>query len=356
MIAFTNIEYTIELTEALTELEDVMLMIPDKQSKRFEKVIKPNVNLYAFSYPRIRYPTNLIMIYNIIKKIDEFKPDVLHIQKGHPWFNYTLAFLVKRYCLVTTIHDVILLDRPSKRIPELTYTPPIKYAKKIIVHGKYLKNAMVHKYKRSSEDIHVLPRGVNSVYTRYIERSVEEERCTVMYFGRIWGYKGLRYLIEAEPLISKKVPNAKIVIAGAGEDFQKYRELMVNKERFIVYNEFISHKMVAKLFQKASLIVLPYTDGSQSGVIPQAYAFKKPVVTTNVGSLPENIEHGITGYVVPPRDSKKLAEAIIDLLVNDEKRKRMGENAYKKTKEELAWGNIALKTVEVYKRALSKNA
>jgi glycosyltransferase involved in cell wall biosynthesis len=183
---------------------------------------------------------------------------------------------------------------------------------------------------------------------------VEEELHTIMYFGRIWGYKGIRYLIEAEPMISEKIPDLKIIIAGTGEDFQKYRDMMVNKDRFIVHNEFISHKMVAELFQKAGLIVLPYTDGSQSGVIPQAYAFKKPVVVTDVGSLPEAVEHGKTGYIVPPKDPEKLADAIIDLLTDNEKRKRMGERANKKTQEELAWKNIASNTIEVYKKALSR--
>ncbi len=352
MIAFTNIEYTIELTEALSRLEDVMLMIPDPQAKRFKEVIDPELKLFPFYYPRIRTPKNLLTIYSIITKIREFRPDIIHIQKGHPWFNFSLP-LLKNYRLVTTIHDVILLDRPSKKIPAFTYKPPIMRANQLIVHGKKLKEAMIKRFGRTADVIHVLPRGVNSVYTRYVNSPVGEEHNSVMYFGRIWEYKGLRYLIEAEPMITEKFPEVKIIIAGTGEDFQKYREIMVNKERFIVYNEFISHKMVADLFQKASLIVLPYVDGSQSGVIPQAYAFRKPVVITDVGSLPENVSNGETGYVVPPKDSKKLAEAIIDLLTDDSKRRRMGENGYKKTKEELSWERIAPQTLEIYKKALS---
>jgi glycosyltransferase involved in cell wall biosynthesis len=149
------------------------------------------------------------------------------------------------------------------------------------------------------------------------------------------------------------VPDVKIVIAGAGEDIEKYEKMMVHKDKFILYNEYIPDNRVNELFQKACIVVLPYIDGSQSGVIPQAYAFRKPVVITDVGSLPENVEEGVTGYIVPPRDSKKLAEAIIDLLTDDEKRNKMGQNAYKKTQEELSWKNIAGKTVEVYKKALS---
>lgn len=352
MIGFPSVEYTIELTEALSEIEDVLLMLPKPQAIRFQEIVNANVNLYPFYYPRLRYPTNLIMIHKIIRKINEFKPDIIHIQRGHAWFNQALS-LLKNYCLVSTIHDVILLDRPSQRIPKFTFKPPIMRANKLIVHGKKLKEAMIRVFKRSPKDIHVLRRGVNSIYTRYIEHPYKDKGRTVMYFGRIWGYKGLKYLIQAEPIITRRVPDVKIVIAGVGEDFRKYEAMMVNRQNFVVHNKFIPHKMVAELFQKASLVALPYVNGSQSGVIPMAYAFKKPVVVTDVGSLPENVDHGITGFIVPPRNKEKLADAIIELLLKAKKREKMGENAYRKTQNELSWKNIARKTIEVYNEALS---
>lgn len=353
MIAFSNIEYTVELSEALSKFEEVILMIPGGDAERFAKVLDPSLILQPFYMPRMRYPSNIVMIWNIIKKINRFKPDIIHLQKGHPWFNFALYFL-KRYCLVTTIHDVVLLDWPSLRIPAFTYTPPIRTSTLLIVHGQSLKASMVREYHRLADDIHVFPRGVNSIYTRFNTQSVDEERHTIMYFGRIWEYKGIEYLIKAEPLISERVPDVKIVIAGTGEDFQKYRDMMVHPERFVVHNEYIPDKDVARLFKQCSVVVLPYIDGSQSGVIPQAYAFKKPVVVTDVGSLPENVDHNVTGYVVPPRDSVRLAEAISDLLMDDDKRRQMGENAYDKTKKELSWMNIAPLTVEAYKEALCK--
>ncbi|MDY6895332.1 MAG: glycosyltransferase, partial [Thermotogota bacterium] len=64
--------------------------------------------------------------------------------------------------------------------------------------------------------------------------------------------------------------------------------------------------------------------------------------------------HGKTGYVVPPKDSGALADAIIKLLQNDDLRKEMGENAYEKAKEELSWDSIAEKTIEVYKKVVRR--
>jgi glycosyltransferase involved in cell wall biosynthesis len=352
MIGFPGVEYTIELSEALAELEHVLLLLPKPHYQRFKDVIHKNLKVWPFYYPRMRYPTNLIMVSEVIKKINEFKPDIIHIQRGHPWLNFALP-LLKTFCIVTTIHDIVLIDWDSQKIPKFMYKPPIKRASQLIVHGHKLKEDMVRVHKRPPDDVHVMRRGVNSLYTRYIEQEIQDDGRTVLYFGRIWGYKGISYLIEAEPLISEKVPDVKIVIAGVGENFDKYRAMIINHDKFVIHNKFIPHEMVTKLFQEASLVVLPYVDGSQSGVIPMAYAFKKPVVTTDVGSLPENVDDGSTGYIVPSKDSAKLAEAIIDLLLNAEKRKEMGMNAYMKTQEELAWKNIATKTIEIYKKALT---
>lgn len=355
MIAFSNIEYTIELAEALSKLIDIVLMIPDKQAQRFRDVINSQVKLQPFAQPRLREVKNLLFVYKMTEKIHELNPDIIHIQTGHPWFNFVLPFL-KRYCIVTTIHDVILHtgDRESRIIPQFTHKLPIKYADQIIVHGAALKKEMIKEYSKMPEEVNILHRGVNSIYRRYIKKATEEDDYTILFFGRIWEYKGLRYLIQAEPLITKEIPDVKIIIAGRGEDvIKKYQDIMINKEKYVIYNRHISNTMVAELFQKASIVVLPYTDASQSGIVPLAYAFKKPVVVTNVGSLPEVVTHGETGYIVPPKNPNKLAEAIIDLLKDKEKRKRMGENAYRMTNGELSWESIAPKTVEVYKKALS---
>ncbi len=359
LIAFTNIEYTIQLAEGLSRLADVKLMIPNRDIERFQGGINSDsLSLIALYPPRLRHITNLIFIYKMVRLINDLRPDVIHIQRGHPWFNFALPFL-NQYCIVTTIHDVTLHsgDKESSIIPPFTHKLAIKYANQIIVHGKKLKKEMTRESGKSPDDINVLHRGVNSIYLRYIKESIKEEKQSILFFGRIFEYKGLQYLIEAEPLITEKIPDIKIIIAGRGEDFKKkYQGMVVNKDRFIIYNEHISNKMVAELFQKASVVVLPYIDASQSGVVPLAYAFKKPVVVTDVGSLPEVVDIGITGYIVPPKNSEKLAQAIIDILKDNEKLKKMGENAFKKTQEELSWENIASKTVEVYKKAIFKHS
>jgi len=355
LYAFDHIEYTIQLAEALSKLQDVMLMLPESKERWFREVLERNLTLEPYYQPRLRYPTNLLALYKIVKKINKFSPDIVHLQGEHPWFNLVLPFLTRKYPLVVTVHDVVLHvgDVVSRKIPPLVYGLSVRYADEIIVHGEKLRKEIIEKSHKSAEKVHVVPRGVNSIYLRFRNSSIEEENESVLFFGRIYEYKGLRYLIEAQPLITEKVPKAKIIIAGRGEDLGKYLKMMAHREKFIIHNRAIPGRMVAELFQRASVVVLPYIEASQSGIVPLAYAFKKPVVVTNVGSIPEVVDDGKTGYIVPPKDPEKLAEAIIDLLINREKRREMGENAYRKTEKELSWDNIAVKTIEVYKKALA---
>jgi len=160
-------------------------------------------------------------------------------------------------------------------------------------------------------------------------------------------------LIRAEPLITARVPKTRILIAGQGEDFSRYARMMVHPERFIVYNEYISEEHAADYFQRASVVVLPYTEASQSGVIPMAYSAGKPVVATTVGGLPEIVEDGRTGYLVAPRDAVQLADAVTRLLLDAPLRHQMGENGKTKLESECSPRVIAQRTMEVYRRAIS---
>src|SRR5207249_5838275 len=95
---------------------------------------------------------------------------------------------------------------------------------------------------------------------------------------------------------------------------------------------------------------------SQSGVIPLAYSAGKPVVATEVGGLPEMVEHGRTGLLVPPRDAAQLADAVVRLLLDRKLRRRMGMCGKAKIAEECSPELVAQKTIDVYRRALERTA
>src|SRR5690606_19052123 len=102
--------------------------------------------------------------------------------------------------------------------------------------------------------------------------------------------------------------------------------------------------------EQASIVVLPYIEATQSGVIPIAYAYGKPVIASRVGGLPNIVVDNETGFLVEPRSAEQIAERIIFLLQNPQERKRMGDSAYSYAMTELSWDRIADSTMKVYKQ------
>jgi glycosyltransferase involved in cell wall biosynthesis len=255
--------------------------------------------------------------------------------------------------LVLTVHDSLIHvgDADSGKTPQWVYDRACYRAQQRIVHAPQVKDSLLQRLHIPSSTVHVIP------YVLVGDNGIEGEGSkgddpVVLFFGRIWEYKGLEYLIRAEPLITSQVPNAKIVIAGTGEDFERYRRMMTHPDNFVVYNEYVSDEKRAELFRQASVVVLPYIEASQSFIISIAYRFEKPVVATTVGGLPEMVDHGRTGYLVPPRDSQALADAIVPLLQNAQLRQCFGENGRRKVDVECAPEVVASKTRMVYQEAI----
>lgn len=348
------IEYMIELANGLSKLETTILMLPENhmEKEHFDSISK-DIIFEPFYMPRQRNPACILMTRKIVRTIKKHDPDVLHIQAhGHPWFFVGFPFL-KRYPIINTIHDpkIHLGDKFNKG-----YKFSSKFGKKhsnqYIVHGNILKTNLMELYNISEDRVNVIPLNSLSILKKWQTKEFKEIPNTILYFGRIWKYKGLENLIKAEPLISKEIPDVKIIIAGTGEKFDKYEKLMSDKERFIIKNYRIPNEEVAELFQKASVVVLPYLEATQSGVVSLAYVFGKPVVVTNVGALSDVVENGKTGFLVPPQDEKALVNAVITLLKDNNLRKEMGKNAYKFAMTELSADRIAKMTIEVYKKAI----
>lgn len=343
-------EYSVRIASGLAELADVLLIVPEQEVAPYRHQLAPGVKLLAFQKPRLRHAVRQILLaYKLASLIHRFRPDVVHLQGGHLWFNLALPWL-RRYPLVITAHDPKhhVGDYESMKIPQWVMDYGYRRANRIIVHADVLKQAVIERLGFQDSDVDVMPivalgsgASTNPVHTRN----------QILFFGRIWKYKGLEYLIRAEPLITAHVPDATIVIAGEGEDFQPYTAMMTNPDRFVVHNTYIPDDRVAGLFEAASVVVLPYIEATQSGVVPVAYTFGKPVVATAVGGLPEVVEHGRTGLLVPPHNERALADAIVMLLQDEDMRERMGQYAHDKVRAEYSEAIIARKTLEVYRKA-----
>ena len=137
----------------------------------------------------------------------------------------------------------------------------------------------------------------------------------VLFFGFIRDYKGLRYLIESLPGVRAKLDVHLLIAGEVWGDAKPYHGLISRlglSASVTLAEKYIPNEEVARYFAASDLVVIPYVSATQSGIVQLAYGFGKPVVVSLVGGLPEVVEEGVTGYLVPPRDSTSIGNAILD--------------------------------------------
>jgi glycosyltransferase involved in cell wall biosynthesis len=142
----------------------------------------------------------------------------------------------------------------------------------------------------------------------------------MLFFGFVRKYKGLEYLIRALPEVLRNITVQLLIVGEFWEDREPYLKMIKElgvQEHVTVFDRYAPNEEVGVYFSAADVVVLPYADATQSAVVSLAYAFDKPVITTNVGGLPEVVTDGETGFVVPPRDQGALATAIVKYFQED---------------------------------------
>lgn len=369
LVGFFAADYLISLANALAKSVALTLITSNETLGRYLpsyldqkagfgniEILSPSITLRTINYPKGHYLQKFSIPRDLMRMISTIQPDVVHIQSaGEPWLPLALPVLHK-FTLVTTIHDASrhLGDGQPFLAMELAYSFLVGFSQQVIVHGQQQAGILARKMYSSSEKIKVVPLGPYAMYKTLAEGQVSSEPHTILFFGRLRAYKGIEVLLRAAPLIAAQIPDVRIVIAGSGDYPVVQDAANENPDWFEVHNRFISSEEVAQFFQRSSVVVLPYLEASQSGVVPVAYQFGKPVVATNVGSIPEVVDDGKTGLLVEPGNEYALADAVIRLLKDAPFRAALGEAAKAKSEQDLSWDSIASRTLDVYEIAKFK--
>jgi glycosyltransferase involved in cell wall biosynthesis len=170
---------------------------------------------------------------------------------------------------------------------------------------------------------------------------------TLLYFGFIRHYKGLDILIEA---FDKLDDSYQLIIAGETYgDFSKYQSLIDanrNKDRILIYNEYIDDSQVPHLFNGADVCVLPYRSATQSGISAIAMHFETPVISTRVGGLSEYIEHKKSGFLVDKAEPDQIADAITEYFATDSKGRYKA--ALREAKKDFGWDTFMEEVIAFY--------
>jgi glycosyltransferase involved in cell wall biosynthesis len=358
LLNFCFDEYTAQLANGLANYVDLTVIQPEHVAKRCQKFFNPGIRVQSFFKPRIRSPKNLLSMHTMMDMIRKSQPDVLHVQETNdPWYDLTLL-LNQMPALVTTIHDVFRHPGDKGPVFGSEYTRKLAFfrSQQLVVHAQLLKDALAQHFKIPQPRVSVVPHGeLGSLYRKLAPKHIigVKEPHTILFYGRIWPYKGLKYLLQAMPLVAEKISDIKLIIAGRGENIEQYFPPNYNPKHYEILNRFIQDDEVASLFERSAAVILPYIEASQSGVAAVAYSMGTPVIASNIGGLSEMIRHEQDGLLVEPRDARALADSIIRLLNNVTLQQQLQSAGLERCQNDLKWSNVAVQTIEVYKKAIS---
>jgi glycosyltransferase involved in cell wall biosynthesis len=260
-------------------------------------------------------------------KIKKSDPDIVII----PWWTsfwapqfWTISLITKIFCnskILFLCHNVV--EHESKPIDKILTGYVLKKGDSFIVHStedqqnllSILPNTKVKRTFHPTYDVF----NIDSLNPNAIREEYGIEGNIILFFGFIREYKGLKYLIRALPEVLSKVDVTLLVVGEFWGNKAEYLSLITElglERNIVLVDEYIPNEEVGLYFAAADIVVQPYISATGSGIIQIAFGFDKPVVATRVGSLPEVVEHGKTGYLVSPKSSSEIATAILTFFQN----------------------------------------
>jgi D-inositol-3-phosphate glycosyltransferase len=316
----------------------------------------------------------------LLRYAAQSQPRLLHIL-WNPKFEFFDRTLLMHYYklqgkkVVLTAHNVNQARRDGKDSALNRRTLRVQYrlCDNIFVHTEKMKSELLEDFGVPERKITVIPFGINNAVPhseltagdakRRLGIAADEK--AILFFGRLRPYKGLDNLLAAYDELLSRESKYRLIIAGeakkGSEDYSnEIREMIARIDpggRILSKIEFIPDGDVEIYFKAADVLVLPYKDIFQSGVMFLAFSFGLPLIAADVGAFKEEIIAGRTGLMCNPADRTDLANTIEAYfkseLYRDLENRRPDICGF--AHERHSWDVVASKTVAVYERLLAES-
>jgi len=316
---------------------------------------------------KIQLPIFIIseIIYTL-RRLMTSKPDLIHAHWSLPQ-GLTGIICKKVFGIpcITTVH--------GSDVHGLQY-PLLKALNRIVINNSDICTANSRASAKKvytiagREDTQVIPMGVDTnLFSRSekvgkIRKKYEIDGDVLLFAGRLIRVKGLYYLIKALPEVLKQQPKTKLLIVGSGPEKSRLMQLSAELEiinRIVFIDEVLQEDLIP-LYSMADILILPSiidVTGETEGlgvVLLEAMACRVPVIGSNVGGIKDIIIDGETGLISEQKNSDSLAEKILQLLSDEQLRKKVIENGFKLVKEKFAWEAISDRFMNIYMEVIKK--
>ncbi len=347
-----SVNHTVKLRTVKHELvpfgDDWGWQLSDRVNCR----VLPNIRLRSADYYVQR-----------MKLLSEAKScDIIHNQYlTDPVMNLMMMWWMRRTDRpsILTVHD----PKPHSGDDYLFKGKPIRRAivnklisshPNILSYSEYTAQLMKETYPNAGRGYSAAVwHGPMDYLTRYPDLPTPDGTPTVLLAGRLSRYKGTDVMLQAWKQVSVKHPNARLVIVGTGLESASIHTQQETLSNVQFVNRYVTNRELAEYFAQSHLVVMPYLDATQSGIQATAIAFEKPVVASRVGAIPEMLDEGESGLLVPPGDADALAAVISACLVDGDLLNHLQQGAARLHRGRLAWP-LLCSQIEGHYRALLK--
>lgn len=315
---------------------------PEVMREQLARRLDPGVPVWWLP-GRVREPRGLLAAASLRRRARHLDPAVVHVQEGLE-NDLRLAWATRlrpgRYAL--TIHDPTLHpgDAAPGAVRRAAASELLRRAGLVFVHGEALRDELVRLHAPRAP-VEVVPHGAEAPAVAPMP-----DRPTVLFFGRIVAYKGLEVLLDAMPAVWEAVPDARLVVAGAGA---LPVHAVLDDARTSVRPGHVPEDELPELLAQSTCVALPYVQASQSGVGAVAKSHGRGLVVSAVGGLPELVADG-SGVAVAAGEATALAGALADVLGTPERAAALGAAAAGTAGASAGWDEVAARTLEAYRR------
>lgn len=216
---------------------------------------------------------------------------------------------------------------------------------------------LAHEFRRRASSraaIHVLAPEVPAEFF-HVERRYEGTHCRLLTVARLHWKKGLTYAVDAARELKRRGLSFSYEIIGDGEDVERLRNAIHDGglEGTVALQGPRDPREIPDALARADIFLLPSVNEGAAGALLEAQAAGLPVVSTRVGGIPESVRDLQTGFLVPPRDSKALADAIERLIRNPALRQQLGLAGQRRARE-FDTERVGSRLVDIYYEVLAK--
>jgi len=309
------------------------------------------------------------------QRLLHLRSDLIHAGFPSP-YNAFCASLISR-----VTHTPSVLTWHNDLPPVTAAAKALVYAHNNFILPAYIRNfeaiiSTSSRYAKSSQTlrkhfgrVRIIPNGVDcqrfhpNAKPDRIKRTYDlENRKTILFVGALtrWHYyKGLDVLIRAFALATRHREDVALVIVGEGDMKRTYQRLCKDFDlgKMTIFAGNVSDQDLPAHYAASDFLILPSRDRSEGFglTILEANACGKPAIGSNVGGIPDVIQAGFNGLLVPPNDAESLSQAITRLMDDEHLRMEMGKNA-RAFAEEHDWSKVAAATERIYQEAFELSA